>query len=116
MSMLMILAMGTGTQAEGGSELMLAHREETCKRRPQKNLGEAGWASLTLKNLSNSISPLMLLDGSHYSMEVSLDTASPQPKSAAQGICVRDALGKCLGCSRVPPFIQSRQAEQGEGC
>lgn len=35
-------------------------------------------------------------------MELFLDTVSPQAKSAAQGICVRDALGKCLGCSRVP--------------
>lgn len=46
MSMLMILAMGTGTQAEGGSELMLAHREETCKRPPQKKL-RRGWLGLT---------------------------------------------------------------------
>lgn len=44
----------------------------------------------------------MLLDGSHYSTELFPDTVSPQAKSAAQGICVRDALGKCLGCSRIP--------------
>lgn len=45
MSMLLTLVMETGTQAEGGSELMLAHKEESSKRPPKKL--RRGWLGST---------------------------------------------------------------------